>query len=146
MSRTKRGRVYYKVGDGDDKSTTISMFSALKFKLIQCLFKKCVGISASSENDFRVLFEDLVSNLMVVLHKLNWPASQLITQTLVKLLITYISGNSNNSNITILCSRYAKELSTVDNLKEGNLINSSNILKKLILFIIYFVFVFKSRI
>ncbi|KAK4337295.1 hypothetical protein RND71_044120 [Anisodus tanguticus] len=193
LSKTKRGRVYYKV-EGDDKSAVISMFSALSFKLIQCIFsvssfkknpeniilenglkdskesairekqqkikelrsqyddalkisytflnsflKKCVGSSASSESDFRVLFEDLVNDLMIVLHKPNWPAAQLISQTLIKLLINNVSGNTStkspkgaSSNAQImsqlkltsldhlgtLCSRYAKELSTVDNLKE----------------------------
>lgn len=199
LSKTKRGRVYYKV-DGDDKSAVISMFSALSFKLIQSVFsstsnpklkqqqleenanvlengikdskesairekqqkikdlrlkyddalkisftflnsflKKCVGASASSESDFRVLFEDLVNDLMVVLHKPNWPAAQLISQTLIKLLIKNVSsslitktgkGTSSNAQIQsqlkltsldhlgTLCSRYAKELSTVDNLKE----------------------------
>jgi len=200
LSKTKRGRVYYKV-DGDDKSAVISMFSALSFKLIQCIFsnnpnpkkqqqedeaanilenglkdskesairekqqkikdlraqyddalkisytflnsflKKCVGTSASSESDFRVLFEDLVNDLMVVLHKPNWPAAQLITHTLIKLLINNVSGSVTvvksgskgaSSNVQImsqlkltsldhlgtLCSRYAKEISNVDTLKE----------------------------
>ena len=204
LSKTKRGRVYYKV-EGDDKSAIISMFSALSFKLIQCIFSnvsipskqkqqqdeeanasvlengllkdskesairekqqkikdlrsqyddalkisytflnsfltKCIGASASSESDFRVLFEDLVNDLMVVLHKPNWPAAQLITQTLVKLLINNVSGIvvaaksgskgaassaqihsqlklTSLDHLGTLCSRYAKELSSVDNLKE----------------------------
>ena len=46
-------------------------------------FLKCLGTRASSNSNFRNLFEDLVTDLMVVLHKPNWPAAQLITQTLV---------------------------------------------------------------
>src|SRR5690348_16054509 len=45
--------------------------------------KRCgLGVGGSSDGDFRVLFEGLVSDLMVTLHKPNWPASQLLTQVL----------------------------------------------------------------
>jgi len=125
------------------KDLRVKYDDALKisYTFLNSFLKKCVGASASSESDFRVLFEDLVVDLMVVLHKPNWPAAQLITQTLIKLLINNVSGSNQSiaktgkghaSNAAInsqlkltsldhlgtLCSRYAKELSNVDNLKE----------------------------
>lgn len=120
--------------------------SALKVAVsfLSTFLRKCCGLTVggqtvSSDSDYRVLFEGLVADLMTTLHKPNWPAAQLLTQVLVKILITNItaptttkgtkgSGGSANSNQNLklasidhlgtICSRLAKELSYVDNVKD----------------------------
>jgi len=121
--------------------------AALKvaFTFLSTFLRKCCGLSVGgqavvvSDGDFRVLFEGLVSDLMTTLHKPNWPASQLLTQVLVKILITNIAdkqahkpkgpggtgGVSAQLNLKLasiehlgtICSRFAKELSDVESVK-----------------------------
>ena len=51
---------------------------------------RCLSGLCSSDSDYRILFENLVNDLMITLHKPNWPASQLLTKVLIKLFITNI--------------------------------------------------------
>lgn len=151
-------------GEGDSKKTgqsskekKVNVASLLKTQYdaalrVACTFlstflRKCCGLSvggqaAAADQDYRILFEGLVTDLMVTLHKPNWPASQLLTQVLVKILITNITpgnpgtkppktpggsgGASAQLNLKLasldhlgsICSRFAKELSDVNGLKE----------------------------
>ena len=120
--------------------------AALKvaFTFLNTFLRKCCGLTVggqavfSSDGDYRVLFEGLVADLMVTLHKPNWPAAQLLTQVLVKILITNITtttqkgkgsaaGGSAQAHLNLrlasldhlgtICSRFAKELSDVDGVK-----------------------------
>jgi cohesin loading factor subunit SCC2 len=109
---------------------------------LDSFLKKCVGAnSASGSNaldaDFRFLFENLVNDLMVVLHKPSWPAAQLLAHVMMTILTSNVFGNTKGSarsgaatsNVNLqlrlcsldylggLCSRYAKELSCVNELR-----------------------------
>lgn len=123
----------------------------VSYTFLSAFLRKCCGLSvggqSASDVDYRVLFEGLVSDLMATLHKPNWPAAQLLTQVLVKILITNITpapvthgthknqpkgnpgggsgGASAQLNLKLasldhlgtICSRFAKELSDVDGVK-----------------------------
>lgn len=114
------------------------------FTFLSTFLRKCCGISvggqptSSSDSDYRVLFEGLVSDLMTTLHKPNWPSSQLLTQVLIKILIGNIRSESTKNvkgaggggasaqlnlrlasldHLGTIISRFAKELSDVEKIK-----------------------------
>ena len=117
----------------------------IAYSFLSTFLKKCCGVSvgsapnSSSDSDYRILFENLVNDLMTTLHKPNWPASQLLTKVLIKLFITNIkttakqhgkgSSGSASSQLNMklasldhlgtICSRFAKELSSIDKVKDG---------------------------
>ena len=118
-----------------------ALLTALSF--LTTFLKKCHGSSgggsaSSSDADFRVIFENLVNDLMVTLFKPNWPASQMLTKVLMRMFLNNVkatnkspakgsgSGNmSANLNMKLhsldhlgnICSRYAKELNSVEKVK-----------------------------
>lgn len=113
------------------------------YHFMNIFLRRCCGIPvggqpiSSSDGDLRVLFEGLVSDLMITLHKPNWPAAQLLTQVIVRMLITNITSNTKikgaggagpaNAQLNLklasldhlgsICSRFAKELSDVEIVK-----------------------------
>lgn len=113
------------------------------YHFMNIFLRRCCGISvggqpvSSSDGDLRVLFEGLVSDLMITLHKPNWPAAQLLTQVIVRMLITNITSTAKtkgaggagpaNAQLNLklasldhlgtICSRFAKELSDVEIVK-----------------------------
>ncbi|KAI1285335.1 Nipped-B-like protein [Halotydeus destructor] len=105
---------------------------------LNSFIKKCFGIGAqqtSSDSDLRVLFEGLVGDLMVTLHKPSWPAAQLMVQVLVKILMQNIvdrakpvkgsGGGQAQLNLKLasidhlgtIVSRLSKELADLDQVK-----------------------------
>lgn len=142
-----KDKVIDKAKEKQDKSQILrkqydsALLTALSF--LTTFLKKCHGASgggsaASSDADFRVIFENLVNDLMVTLFKPNWPASQMLTKVLMKMFLNNVkapnkspakgsgSGNmSANLNMKLasldhlgtICSRYAKELNSVEKVK-----------------------------
>lgn len=119
--------------------------SALKIAwgFLAAFLQKCCTSSssagASAEGDYKVIFENLVNDLMVTLYKPEWPAAHFLTKVLINIFINHVKiankgekgkgkgagSEVSNTNMKLLslehlgtiCARYAKELSSVDNTK-----------------------------
>lgn len=104
--------------------------SALRasYAFVSSFLRRCCGVDKKDDNDYRVLFETFVEDLMICLHKPDWSSAQLITHVLVKLLISNINPqpgrkNQQSTNQTLklaslehlgtICARLVKEKSTL---------------------------------
>lgn len=62
--------------------------------------------SRSSENDFRPLFENFITDLLTTVNRPEWPASELLLSLLGTLLAKYMSDKSMEQSIRVVSLEY----------------------------------------
>lgn len=103
--------------------------SALRasYAFVSSFLRRCCGVDKKDDNDYRVLFETFVEDLMTCLYKPDWSSAQLITHVLIKLLIANISPQlgkhqqtskqslklASLDHLGTICARLVKEKSTL---------------------------------